>query len=449
METDQRRLAVAESRCERKGVTVMEGTFTFETVGGNKLIVSDSQASPVKNKLEIKVRYDQDEEPLISQIEYAFPAGAKSTDFAEMKNLRQIEFKIDDWTVVDVSKKEFIDLKNQKKKRSGNVGWYACRFEEEETFTYALTPGEAWQMKDHQIMDLIMGNVVTTASEGTAVVRCTVGIFAEDPQEYSLEIKKEQDHTVKVQDFYPESGCALSGEQVRLNWFVQNAQKLFLYTGASKKEIDPAKSSELVTVSHTTEYTLEAVNGEKKDTRKTSIQVLPLCLRQFWADYLEGKLKWDVCCGKHMKINGISTSFASGSANLSDYTQGRSIILTAEGKDTSVESAVYYGTKDERNDVVHFQKTITFYKGFQVLDVLWKLFELKSENTAKSIRIVYQDRERNELYDIKAGENLGTEGSWQQILTGTEPARAGENILVTMYVEGYDEGAGKEYQITI
>lgn len=213
-------------------MTVVEGKFTFETVGENKLIVSDSHISPVKNKLEIRVKFDQDEEPLISQIEYAFPAGAKSTDFAEMKNLRQIEFKIDDWTVVDVSKEEFIELKKQKKKRSGNVGWYACRFEEEETFTYALTPGEAWTMKDQQIMDLTMENVVTTAVEGTAAIRCTVGILAEDPQEYGLEIKKEQDHTVKVQDFYPESGCALSGEQVRLSWFVQNAQKLFLYTGA-------------------------------------------------------------------------------------------------------------------------------------------------------------------------------------------------------------------------
>ena len=428
----------------------MEGTFTFVTVGGNKLIVSDSQASPAKNKLEIKVTYDQNEEPLISQIEYAFPAGTKGKDFAELKNLRQIEFKIDDWTVVDVSKEEFIELKSHKKeKRSGNAGWYACRFEEEEEFIYALTPGEAWSMKDQQIMDLMMENVVTTAAEGASVIRCTVGILAEDPQEYGLEIKKERDHTVKVQDFYPESGCALSGEQVRLNWFAQNAQKLFLFSGGVKKEIDPSKSSEVVTVLNTAEYTLEAVNGEKKDTRKTLIQVLPLCLRQFWADYEEEKIKWDVCCGDHIKINGISTSFVSGSANLSEYTPGRPVVLTAEGKNTSVESAVYYGTEDERMDVVHFQKTITFYKGFQILDVLWKLYELRSNNTAKSIRIVFQDRERNELYDIKGGEDLGTEGSWQQILTGTDPARAGENILVTMYVEGYDEGTGKEYQITI
>ena len=105
-----------------------------------------------------------------------------------------------------------------------------------------------------------------------------------------MEIKKERDHTVKVQDFYPESGCALSGEQVRLNWFAQNAQKLFLFSGGVKKEIDPSKSSEVVTVLNTAEYTLEAVNGEKKDSRKTLIQVLPLCLRQFWADYEEEKL---------------------------------------------------------------------------------------------------------------------------------------------------------------
>ena len=64
-------------------MTVVEGKFTFETVGENKLIVSDSHISPVKNKLEIRVKFDQDEEPLISQIEYAFPAGAKSTDFAD------------------------------------------------------------------------------------------------------------------------------------------------------------------------------------------------------------------------------------------------------------------------------------------------------------------------------------------------------------------------------
>lgn len=302
--------------------------------------------------------------------------------------------------MVDVSKEEFIELKSQKKeKRSGNAGWYACRFEEEEEFIYALAPGEAWSMKDQQIMDLMMENVVTTAAEGASVIRCTVGILAEDPQEYGLEIKKERDHTVTVQDFYPESGCALSGEQVRLNWFAQNAQKLFLFSGGVKKEINPSKSSEVVTVFDTAEYTLEAVNGEKKDTRKTLIQVLPLCLRQFWADYEEEKIKWDVCCGKHIKINGIFTSFASGSANLSDYTPGLPVVLTAEGENTSVESAVYYGTKDERIDVVHFQKTITFYKGFQILDVLWKLYELKSKNTAKSIRIVYQDRERNELYD--------------------------------------------------
>lgn len=99
-----------------------------------------------------------------------------------------------------------------------------------------------------------------------------------------------------------------------------------------RRKSDLAKSSELVTVSDTTEYTLEAVNGEKKDTRKISIQVLPLCLRQFWADYEEEKIKWDVCCGDHIKINGISTSFASGSANLSEYTPGRPCCSDRRGK---------------------------------------------------------------------------------------------------------------------
>ena len=100
----------------------MEGKFTFETVGENKLIVSDSHISPVKNKLEIRVKFDQDEEPLISQIEYAFPAGAKSTDFAEMKNLRQIEFKIDDWTVVDCFKRRIYRVEKTEKKAKRKCG---------------------------------------------------------------------------------------------------------------------------------------------------------------------------------------------------------------------------------------------------------------------------------------------------------------------------------------
>lgn len=431
-------------------MTVLKGNFTFETVGGNTLIVSDGQVSPVKNRLEIKVTYDQEEEPVIGEIVFKFPAGKETADFAEFMNLKQIKFNADNWTVPELSREKFRELKNRKKeKRGGNARWYGCRYETAEEYVYALIPGEAWVMKDQLILDLVMENVVTTAAEGTADVKCTVDVLGEEPLEYQIEIIKEQDHSVEILDFYPDAGSASEGEQIRLNWFVQNADKLYLYSGTGKKEIDPSKSSETVTVPGTTEYVLEAVNGENTDSRKTVVQVLPLYLKLFAVDYGEEIIKWDVCCGKNLTVNGKLTSFASGSADLSEYSTGAPIILTAEGKNTSLESAVYYGTKEQRTDVVHFQKTITYYTGFQILDVSWELFELTRKNVAESIRIVFQDRERNQLYDIKGGESLGPKGSWQQILTGTDPERAGENILMTMYVKPFQDETANGYEITI
>lgn len=56
----------------------MEGNYTFETVGENKLIISDNPDSPVKNQLNIKVTYDGDEAPEITTIIFSFPQGGKT-----------------------------------------------------------------------------------------------------------------------------------------------------------------------------------------------------------------------------------------------------------------------------------------------------------------------------------------------------------------------------------
>lgn len=450
METDQRRMAHAQSREERKGVTAVEGNFTFEIVKGEKIIVSDSQESPVKNQIEIKVTYDLDEEPDIMEIDYVFSVGTGALNFAEYQNLKQIEFKVDGWTVPELSMEKFRNLKKGiKEKDIGNAAWYACRYEKDGEFIYALIPGTEWSMKDHLIMELCMENVVTTAVEGTSVIGCSVEDNMASSRDYKVEIIKEQDHSVKILDFYPESGSAVPGEKIQLKWAAENAQKLFLYSGEQKQELAAGQESILVTVQDTTEFRLEAVNQEKKDSRNTTVQILPLFIKEFSVDYEEKKVKWDVCCGKNIKINQKSTQFASSSWDLSDFNAGSPIILTAEGKNTTAESAVYYGTEDESTDVKHFQKTITFYKGFQILDVSWELFQVTRVNVPKSIRIVYQDRERNQLYDIRGGGTLGIKGNWQQILTGTEPSRAGENILMTMYVEGYGDHASRKYEITI
>ena len=432
----------------------MDGNFTFENVGDKKLTVSDSQASAVKNQLEMKVTYDMDEKPDIEEIELIFPAGSEETDFAERQNLDEIEFKVDDWSVVKLSKEKYLDLKKRRKEKSADIAphrWYMYIDEtDSESFYHCrLLPSMVWEMKDHIIVDLDMENVVTTAKEGACTVQFLVTDYDGDARKGALEIVKEQNHSVRILDFYPESGSAWEGEQVRLNWFAENAEKLVLYSDGKEKELNKSQTSEMVMVTKSAKYVLKAFNGDQQDSRETTIQVTPLFLGKFAVNYKDEKLIWDVHCGKNIKINNVPTQFASGSAELKNYTEGKAIVLTAEGKNTSVESALYYGTKEQSTDVVHFQKTITFYKNFQILDVSWELYELQTENVAKSVRIVYQDRERNELYDIKGGENLGTTGSWQQILTGTEPSRAGENILVTMYVEPFRDETAKDYTITI
>lgn len=432
----------------------MEEEYTFENVGDKKLTVSDSQASAVKNQLEIKVRYSEDKKPCIDEIMLTFPVGSEETDFAERQNLDEIEFKADDWSVEKLSREKYLELKKRRKEKSADIEphrWYMYIDEtgSESFYHCRLLPPMVWEMKNRMIVDLGLENVVTTAREGTCTMKFLVTDFDRHTKGGDLKIVKEQSHSVQILDFYPESGSAYKGEQVRLNWFAENVERLVLYSDGKEKELDKSHTSELVTVTKSAKYELKAFNGTKKDSRETMIQVAPLFLGKFAVSYKEGKLFWDVCCGKNIKINNVPTQFSSGSAELKNYTEGKAVVLTAEGKNTSVESALYCATKEQSTDVVHFQKTITFYKDFQILDVSWELYEMQRENVAKSFRIVYQDRERNELHDIKGGESLGTKGNWQQILTGTESSRAGENILVTMYVESFQDEAAKDYTITI
>lgn len=417
----------------------MEGNYTFETVGENKLIISDNPDSPVKNQLNIKVTYDGDEAPEITTIIFSFPQGGKDTDFATESEMGLIDFKVDDWTV---SAEAFRKLKNK------NARWYGEKYEADGKFNYRVSPVEGWGMQDHVILELTMENIVTTASEGNCVISCIVKENWEPPMEHELEIIKERRDSVRILDFYPDSGSALEGKEVKLNWVVENAKQLVLYSGAEEqgRELELSRNSVGVEVNKSTEYRLEAVNGKKKDSRKTMIQVMPLFLKQFDIDYDNQKLRWDIHCGKNIKINGVPTKNEMSETELQDYAEGHPIVLIAEGKNTSVESVVYYRTKKESTDVQHFQKTITFYKDFQILDVSWECPVLQERDTPSSIRIVYQDRERNELYDIKGEKTQELKGHWQQILTGTDPQRAGENVLVSMYVKLF---GGEEYVITI
>jgi hypothetical protein len=170
-----------------------------------------------------------------------------------------------------------------------------------------------------------------------------------------------------------------------------------------------------VSSEETTEYMLKAVSEEKQEQAITKVQILSVALKEFCINE-EGDLVWDVLCSNNVKINGKSVT-AAGKMPMEGIQEDR-MILTAEGKDLKIISVLYNSLKN-KNNVTHFQKTFTCYQEFQILDVSWKTKDLNN------LQIIFQDLERGNLYKIRPWEKTPSQGTWQDMLTGTDPKRKG------------------------
>ncbi len=428
----------------------------------NEIIISHGheQGEIYSNTLKMWINFEGGTKCELTEITYKFPMGIEKDDFAQESDIQGISYRISaDWTLKAIFLQELEQLRQfRKERKERNVKslendhlWFLCINKEEDNYIYTFFAPAGWTFEKNPVFEVEFSGVITTAAEGETQVECEIYYDETCLSSGKYTIRKKKKEAVRIRDFYPERGAALIGEEIRLNWKVENAQALTLYADNTSYPLSTALSSFSVFPTKSTRYCLKAVNGEASDQRETMIQILPLYLKKFQFNEDMTEVEWDVLCAANVKINGKNVS-AANARSLKNFDCPGKIILTAEGTDTDIESVLYYGTEEERKDIVHFRKTITYYKksGFQILNVEWKRYQVDMRrNVAKSIRIVYQDRERNELYAIKGKDELETEGSWEQILTGTDPERVCENILMTMNVSVYKGTGGQDYDITI
>ncbi len=425
----------------------------------NEIIISHGheQGELYSNTLKMWINFEEGTKCEPDEIRYKFQMGIGEGDFAQESDIQGISCSLSEgWTLHSISLRKMNELRQLRKERKvksleNDRLCFLLINKEENDYIYTFYAPNGWTFEKNPAFEVEFSNVITTAAEGVTRVGCQI-CYEEKSSSGTYTIrKKKQEEAVRIRDFYPEKGAAFKGEEIRLNWKVENAQTLTLYVDDIPYPQDTARSSYSVSPTKSTRYCLKAVNGEASDQRETLIQILPLYLKKFQLNEDMTEVEWDVPCAESVTINGETVRTAN-TRSLKDFSCPGKIILTAKGTDTDIESVLYYGTEDERKDIVHFRKTITYYKegGFQILNVEWKRYQVDMmRNVAKSIRIVYQDRERNELYVIKGKDELEIEGSWEQILTGTDPERVCENILMTMNVSAYKGTGGQDYDITI
>ncbi|MCM1121507.1 MAG: hypothetical protein NC416_02880 [Eubacterium sp.] len=423
----------------------------------NELIISNGheRGETYVNTLKMRIDFEGKTECELDEIDYQFPIGLEAGDFAQQSDILGISCRISEgWTLQQISLLRLEQLRKEDRSARNREYEHVCFLsirQVDQNYIYSFFAPAGWFFEKNPVFEVEFSDVVTTAAEGETQVGCEIydGMTLFSSGTYTIR-KKKQEEAVKIRDFYPDKGAASAGEKIRLNWKVENAKEVIFYADGQAYPQDMAVSSSFVSPVQSTRYRLEAKNGDASDQRETMIQILPVFLKTFQINEDTAEVEWEVLCAAKVTINGKKVS-AANARSLKEFECPGKIVLTAEGTDTDIESVLYYGTPDERKDIVHFRKTITHYKkdGFQILNVEWQRYQVKLRDVAKSIRIVYQDRERNELYAIRGKDELEAEGSWEQILTGADPAHVRENILMTMNVHVYAGTGAQDYDITI
>lgn len=428
-----------------------EQIFSFFIEKG-ELLLSENPESPIQNTLKMWIEAKESGGWDLDEIVYRFPKGAGPEDFAKESEIRNMKCHISEgWTLNIVSRQQLEKLKKEKKRGRGQERvCFLCISQDEKEYRYTFFAQAGWYFEKNPVFELELYDVMTTAEEGCAQVPCELFYDEEKCGFHTYEILKRRKGTVTIYDFYPDRGAVAAGERVFLNWKAENAEELTLYADGEGSKLDTASHGCFVSPAKSTRYRLEAKNGENTSRRETLVQVLPAFLKKFWINEEEGTVEWEVLCAGRVTIDGMDVS-PKNSRSLDAFSCPGKITLTAGGMGREIVSVLYYGTEEERTDIVHFRKTVTDFgdAGFQLLHVEWKKYQVARENGVKTFRIVYQDRERNELSVIGGMDSLPDEGSWEQILTGTARGRAGELILMTMQVCVYQGTGSQDYEITI
>lgn len=371
----------------------------------------------------------------VSFIRMKVPASVeiRQGDFAAAAECEKFKFRLDGWTV------------------SGEY------MEEDQRYEWLLLPEETFILEPgEQLMFKIYGAEIYVDENFTGEEETCLEVVAQseevwlgkelpktpDFQKITWRFPFQKEKKARILDFYPDVGAVFPGGTELLQWNITGAEKGFLRNERTGETKDLEGRKERVVkeeISETTEFTLE-VEDEKgnKDSRKIWVRTSPPFLEKWRLDRQEQIVEWDVQCidrlyweGELKKTGERGAFFGRNRGILSLADIGKTDRLKIFCRDTErdFESTLWIPNQYEQPQIRQFRKTVTYFQGYQVLEVLWELGE------GTTMTLLCRDLQRNQFFTVAKNQ---PRGRWEQV----EPRIQGEKkvcLEMRLGIEGEKE----------
>ncbi len=224
----------------------------------------------------------------------------------------------------------------------------------------------------------------------------------------------------RILDFYPDVGAVFPGGKESIKWNITGAEKGFLRNERTGETKDLQGRKERVVqeeIPETTEFTLEIEDEEgKKDSRKILIRTCPPFLEKWRLNRQEQTVEWDVQCiatllweGELKQTRDNKSLLGRNRGRLPLDNIGKTDRVTIFCRDTErdFESTLWIPNQYDQPKIRQFRKTVTYFYGYQLVEVLWEL----KEGTAMTL--ICRDLQRNQFFTVAMNQSGGR---WEQVV---------------------------------
>lgn len=351
-------------------------------------------------------------------------------DFASAAECEKFKFRMDGWTV---------------------SGEYK---EEEQLYEWLLIPEETFILgPEEQIMFGIYGAEIYVDGNWTGEEETYLEVTGQseeaetgkqmaEPSFFNKVTRRfpfQKEKKARILNFFPNVGAVFPGGTESIQWNITGAEKGFLRnerTGEIKELKGRKERVVQEEIADTTEFTLEVVdeNGNK-DSRKIQVRTSPPLLEKWRLDRQEQIVEWDVQCidklywEEEVKRAGDRESLHGrnrGIRSLADI--GKTDRLTIFSQDTrrDFKSTLWIPNQYEQPEILQFRKTVTYFYGYQLVEVLW---ELKAE---AAMTLICHDLERNQFWTAAVDQS---NGRWEQAVPRI-PGEKKDYLEIRLQVKG-------------
>lgn len=223
---------------------------------------------------------------------------------------------------------------------------------------------------------------------------------------------------LKILDFFADMGAVQAGKTENVQWNITGADEGSLVNKQTGEKVDlvDLKGSILqLNVDQTTEFVLEIKDNEgNEDRRSLWIQTAQPLLKTWMLDRGGQKVFWDVQCVEELLWEAYPEKNKSslqdrirGSLMLSDIGETDHLTIFCQNTGRDFRSTIWIPNQKDHPILKQFRKTITYFYGYQLLEVIWELEE------GNDMTLVCHDLERDFYWNVAVNQ---CKGSWEQVI---------------------------------